>query len=134
MTKVLDGRQLPNWPYAPGVYVFSCAFPGESEHRLGDILYIGVSGLLRRRISYALGVEGKGAPHGAQRPLLEFQKKGGVARVFVCTIRDDVGEDDLERALLVDYESRLGRLPPWNRASPGRTAVSDHAPALPSPL
>jgi len=134
MTKILDGGELPNWPDSPGVYVFSCAFPGESEHRLGDILYIGVSGLLRRRISYALGVEGKGAPHGAQRPLLEFQKKGGVARVFVCTIRDDVGEDDLERALLVDYESRLGRLPPWNRAGPGRTAVSDQARALASSI
>jgi len=81
-----------------------------------------------------LGVEGKGAPHGAQRPLLEFQKKGGVARVFVCPIRDDVGEDDLERALLVDYESRLGRLPPWNRAGPGRTAVSDQARALASSI
>src|SRR2546427_13149636 len=118
----------------PGVYVFSCAFPGESEHRLGDILYVGVGGLLRRRISYALGVEGKGAPHGAQRPLLELQKKGGVARVFICPIRDAVGEDDLERALLVEYESRVGRLPPWNRAGPRRTAVSDQARALASPI
>src|SRR2546426_7807273 len=134
IAKIVDGGELPNWPDAPGVYVFWCASPGESEHRLGAILYVGVSGLLRRRISYALGVEGRGAPHGAQRPLLEFQKRGGVARVFVCPIRDDVGEDDLERALLVDYESRLGRLPPWNRAGAVRTAVSDQARALASSI
>src|SRR5436853_6325524 len=106
MGKVMDGGELPNWPDSPGVYVFSCASPGESEHRLGAILYVGVSGLLRRRISYALGVEGQGAPHGAQGPLLEFQKRGGVARVFICPIRQDVNEGGLEDALLSEYVHR----------------------------
>src|SRR5438552_11324985 len=111
MAKILDGGELPNWPDSPGVYVFSCAFPGDSEHRLGAILYVGVSGLLRRRISYALGVEGKGAPHGAQAPLLDFQRIGGIVRVFICPIREDVSEDDLERALLFEYKARVGNLP-----------------------
>src|SRR2546426_8471134 len=75
MVKVLDGGELPNWPDSPGVYVFSCTSPGESEHRLGAILYVGVSGLLRRRISYALGVEGQGAPHGAQGHSWSFRKR-----------------------------------------------------------
>src|SRR2546426_7639277 len=130
IAKIVDGGELPNWPDAPGVYVFWCASPGESEHRLGAILYVGVSGLLRRRISYALGVEGRGAPHGAQRPLLEFQKRGGVARVFTCPIRPDVNEEDLERALLLEYQDRIGSLPAWNKAGPGKTPVSDPARGL----
>jgi hypothetical protein len=130
MAKMVDGGELPNWPDAPGVYVFWCASPGESEHRLGAILYVGVSGLLRRRISYALGVEGKGAPHGAQRPLLEFQKRGGVARVFTCPIRQDLNEDELERALLLECQERVGGLPARNKAGPGKSPVSDPARSL----
>ena len=62
-------------------------------------------------------------------------RRNEVSLVFiVCPISDDVGEDDLERALLVDYKSRLGRRPPWNRAGPGRTAVSDQARALASSI
>ncbi len=85
-------------------------------------------------MSYALGVEGKGAPHGAQRPLLEFQKRGGVARVFICLIREDVNEDDLERALLLEYQHRVGGLPAWNKAGPGKAPVSDTAHGLASSI
>jgi hypothetical protein len=109
-------------------------FEKETEHRLGDILYVGVSGLLRRRISYALGVEGKGAPHGAQRPLLEFQKKGGVVRVFICPIREDMDEHDLERALLRDYQRRVGCLPAWNKAGPWSVPRVDHARVVASSI
>lgn len=121
----MDGGELPNWPDGPGVYVFSCAFPGESERPLGAILYIGVSSLLRRRIGYALGGEGRGAPHGVQGPLLEFQKKGGVVRALLCPIPEEGKEEDLERALLFEYQVRVGSLPAWNRAGPGKVAVSD---------
>ena len=134
MAKVSDGGELPNWPDGPGDNIFSCAFPGESEHRLGDILYIGVSGLLRRRISYALGVEGRGAPHGAQRPLLEFQKKGGIVRVLLCAIRQEVTETGLERALLLEYQKRVGNLPAWNTASPRKVSLPDQTRVLASSI
>jgi hypothetical protein len=81
MAQIVDGGDLPKWPSTPGVYIFVCAFPGESKHRLGSVLYVGSSDVPRRRLGYALGVDGIGAPHGTQRPLLEFQNMGGVVRV-----------------------------------------------------
>ena len=129
MVQIIDGGDLPKWPDTPAVYIFVCAFPGDSDHRLGAILYIGASGIPRRRIGYALGVQGKGAPHGTQRPLLELQKKGGVARVLICPSGEGVDEDDLERALLVEYRRRVGNLPVWNRVGRGKALVSDQGHA-----
>ncbi len=134
MVEILDGGELPNWPDSPGVYIISCAFPGKSDYRLGDILYIGVSGLLRRRISYALGVEGRGAPHGAQAPLLKLQKSGGSARVFLCPLTEPISETDLEKALLLEYEARVGGLPAWNKAGPGQGTPPQSAKAVASSI
>jgi hypothetical protein len=87
---------------------------------------------LRRRISYALGVEGRGAPHGAQAPLLEFQKSGGSVRVFLCPLSGVDSEKELEKALLLEYEARVGRLPAWNKAGPGHEAPLESARAVAS--
>jgi hypothetical protein len=132
MVEIIDGGELPNWPDVPGVYIFACAFPGNSDYKLGDILYIGVSDLLRRRISYALGVEGKGAPHGAQAPLLRFQGEGGIVRVFICPLTENLSDKDLEKAVLLEYEKRIGRLPSWNKAGPGPTLASERARTIAS--
>src|SRR5439155_26307815 len=78
VVELLQGGDLPNFPDEPGVYVIVCAFGGNSSYRLGDVLYIGVSNSLRRRIAYATAAPGKSAPHSAQGPLLRFQTRGGV--------------------------------------------------------
>lgn len=120
-----DGGDLPNIPDAPGAYVVVCTFGGSSTCRLGDILYIGVSNSLRRRIAYALGAAGKGAPHPIQAPLAELQSSGGSAKVVLCVVDTQLGERDLEAALLAEYKRRKGHLPTWNRSAPRRHALSE---------
>lgn len=120
MTKIASAGTLPNVPSAPGVYVLVCGHMGETDCHLGEVLYIGVSNNLRRRVAYALAAVGKSAPHGAQGPLEEFQGQGGIAHLFYHLTARAVDERLLEKALLIEYARRRGRSPRWNRAKLGR--------------
>ena len=136
MVKVVDGGDLPNTPDEAGVYVIVCAFPGNTEHKLGDILYIGVSNSLRRRLGYALGAPGKGAPHTVQAPLMQFQSRGGVAKVVLCllTAEEELPEQELEVAMMGEFEKRKGELPAWNRMRPKSVQIGHDARCLASKI
>jgi len=118
-----DGGDLPNLPDGPGVYVLVCTFGGRSHHRLGEILYLGASNSLRRRVAYALATPGKSAPHPVQGPLAELQSKGGIARVNFCRLDREGPEKTFETAMIVEYRRRTGRLPKWNTARPSKQAI-----------
>lgn len=112
---------LINLPDVPAVYIMVCSFMGATHHRLGDILYIGVTNSVRRRVAYALGApgEGRSAPHGAKDFLFEFQRVGGTASLLYCPLTEDAPNVDLRRleaVLLREFLRRKGSLPAWNRA------------------
>lgn len=119
-----DGGDMPNLPKGPGVYVLICVFGGRSDYKLGDILYLGASNSLRRRVAYALATPGKSAPHPAQKPLAELQAKGGVARVVFCRLGKGIPEKILEAALIEEHRRRTGWAPKWNKSKPRRKAFS----------
>jgi hypothetical protein len=123
MVELREGGDLPNIPDESGVYVIVCVFGGNSSYRLGDILYIGVTNSLRRRIAYALAAPGKSSPHSVQEPLLRFQSRGGVAKVLFCLLDQAVSEDELEQAMMKEYQRRTRALPHWNKAQPGTMKI-----------
>jgi excinuclease UvrABC nuclease subunit len=114
------GGTLPNVPDAPGVYVLVCRLMGATEHTLGEVLYVGLSSSLRRRVAYALGSAGAGKTvlHGVQRPLAEFQAAGGEADVLYVVVEKAEEVPGLEAALIQEHLHRAGARPAWNRTVP----------------
>jgi hypothetical protein len=111
---------LPNVPDAPGVYVLVCRSMGATEHTLGEVLYIGLSNSLRRRVAYALGSSGAGKTvlHGVQTPLLELQTAGGEVDLLYARVDRAEEIEGLEAALVQEHLHRTGAAPAWNRSVP----------------
>jgi hypothetical protein len=121
---------LPDLPAGPGVYVVVCGYMGRTDCHLGEILYIGLSNNLRRRVAYALAAEGNSAPHAIQGPLRAFQSEGGAATLLYVPVEEEEALRGVESALLTEYLLRRGRFPRWNKAGPGRTKPDEASFAL----
>lgn len=118
--RIQSAGGLPNLPDEAGVYVIVCTFMGETNVRLGEILYVGCSNSLRRRVAYALASPGKSAPHGVQKNLVDFQRAGGAATLLYCALDNGSRVREMESALLAEFRHRRGTLPRWNQGGPGR--------------
>ena len=101
--RVIDGEIVcHNIPESGGVYIVTGAN--------GEVMYVGSTNCLRRRISYLEGHirdrSSGGFLHDASDPLLQLQVSGIEARVhyIVC---DDF--KDRERKFKTKYD------PPWNK-------------------
>lgn len=130
MVEVRAAGSMPDVPDAPGVYVMTCAAMGRTAHRLGQVLYIGISNSLRRRVAYALASPGKSAPHDVQAPLMSFQEAGGVAHLFYCPLEREMAPRALEDALFTEFKRRTGTLPPWNKGGPRKAPPEPAMTAL----
>lgn len=124
MTGLRVWGPLPDIPAIPAIYLIACAEQGRSRHAPGEILYLGRSSKMRRRVAYALGAPG-GAPHGVQAKLLAFQAEGGVAELLYVPAEDESRLRPLEDSLLTEFRQRHGRLPAWNEKGPTRTLPDD---------
>ncbi|MFZ5826717.1 MAG: hypothetical protein ACOY94_20705 [Bacillota bacterium] len=134
MVEIHTAGILMNLPDRPGVYIITCAHPGQTSYRLGEILYIGLSNRIRRRVAYALASPEGSAPHSAQKPLMEIQQNGGQAMLLYVALDSDSGIGDLGTALLGELVRRNESLPPWNkqalRKKPPDSAMVDLARAI----
>jgi hypothetical protein len=128
--RIQSAGELMNLPDEAGVYVIVCTFMGETDVRLGEILYIGFSDSIRRRAAYALASPGTSAPHGVQTHLLDFQRAGGAAQLLYCVLNDAELVRRMEDALLAEFRYRRGALPRWNRRGAGRVAPTADIQAL----
>lgn len=115
--KIESCGALLNLPDKQGVYIIVCGYMGDTNHKLGEILYIGQSNSLRRRIAYGLASPDKSALHSIQKPLMYFQNKSGVANLLYAVIEDSHDVVALEHELLAEFKKRTGVLPAWNKTS-----------------
>lgn len=93
--------------------VLTCAFMGDAERALGEVLYVAVADDLRRRVATLLAGSGKPGIHDEIRA---FQDAGGEIDVLFAPLADP--PEGLEAALLQEHLHRAGLRPVWNRAVP----------------
>jgi len=105
---------LPHVPDAPGVYLIVCRLMGATSHTLGEVLYMGVTESMRRRVAALLGSE----KTGVQALLAEFQAAGGEADALYVVLERAEDMPGLEAALVQEHMHRAGSRPAWNRTVP----------------
>ena len=110
-TGVRSAGPLPHLPDAPGAFLLVCAFMGDTDRRLGEVLYVGMADDVRRRVGAILA--GTSAP-GAQ--LLAFQRAGGEVDVVVAP--GAAKGAAVEAALLHEFVHRSGDVPAWSKGVP----------------